>query len=176
MRLSFFGIVIGLALLLAAPQWAMPAIQIDLYGTPGSQVSSVKLSVDEAALAQRFGDGRLRDALRPQTFGTAFAADRAPEVLRVVSVATIGPEHVRIRVAARDKEVAVAIADEIAAGIQLPGFTERLMLRSETTGGRMVLVAQLLGYALLAAVLLRAGLLLARRVIGRRPMAPAASI
>ena len=78
-------------------------------------------------------------------------------VLRVVQVDTIAADHVRIRVATNDPVVAAHITDEIARGVHVADARERLLIRSETTGGRLVLLLQTAAVAALLWCVVSAG-------------------
>ena len=136
--------VLGVAVLVVAPLVGTPKSQLDFLGYSDAPMALPAMDGEaiHRSLVTAFEPDRVADALAPRW--TPMAARAAPGdgemVLRVVQVDTIAADHVRVRVATKDPAVAAHITDEIVRGVHVADARERLLIRSETTGGRLVLL------------------------------------
>ncbi|MCF3936627.1 hypothetical protein L1787_24860 [Acuticoccus sp. M5D2P5] len=143
-----------------------PVAQLDLFtngpaAAPSLREPGVHREVTE--VLDRLGPDRVAAMLRPAR-GTATAGE-APtvKVLRAVEVTSVAADRIRIRVGVSDLDAGHAVAAGVGAAFLAGGLQERLRLRSETTGGRALLMLNLLAVVGAGIGLWKAGRIFARR-------------
>ncbi|MEM6849148.1 MAG: hypothetical protein AAF580_13945 [Pseudomonadota bacterium] len=138
--------VLAVAVLAVAPLLETPKSQLDIFGYRDGSLALPAMDGEaiHRSLVAALEPDRVADALAPRwgPMAARAASGDGEMVRRVVQVDTIAHDHVRIRVAAKDPAVAAHIADEIVRGVRAANTRERLLIRSETTGGRLVLLLQ----------------------------------
>ncbi|WP_108663133.1 hypothetical protein [Acuticoccus kandeliae] len=161
-------VAVGLvAVSLVGSRWLdRPMAQLDLFthgpvAVPSLDGEDVRAAVKD--VVARLGEDRVAAMVRP--VAGAAVAGTAPEmqVLRTVEVKSLAPDRIRIRVGVSDIAAGHEVADGIRGAFIAGGLKERILLQSESTGGRAVLVAQFLALIGVGLFVARGALLLVGR-------------